>query len=145
MSKLSAPGYARYAKEFYESALAADDVLGMREGYEIIAPIPVMYMAGHSIELILKAYLIHYGVEEGKLKGIGHDLEKCHKKAKDFSLSDIVKLDSDDIEVLQVLNTLYKSKELNYLRKGVKTFPVFGPLQTLCKKLLDNICPVVGY
>jgi hypothetical protein len=31
-------GLARYATEFFEAALAADDKLGRRAGYEVIAP-----------------------------------------------------------------------------------------------------------
>jgi hypothetical protein len=39
-------GLARYATEFFETALAADDKLGKKEGYEIVAPIPVMFLVG---------------------------------------------------------------------------------------------------
>lgn len=145
MKTPSAAGYARYAKEFLDAALAADDVIGHRPGFEIIAPIPVMYLVGHSIELILKAYLISAHVKENQLRNIGHDLEKAYKKAKELGLNSYIVLDKGDIEVLEVLNVLYKSKQLNYLVTGPKTFPVFGPLQTLCEKLLTVISPLVGY
>ncbi len=52
-------GLARYAKDFLEAALAVDDSVGMREEYQIIPPIPVLYLVGHSIELALKAFLVH--------------------------------------------------------------------------------------
>jgi len=74
MMEPSAAGYARYATEFLEAALAADDKIGHRPGFEIIAPIPVMYLVGHSIELILKAYLIYSHVKDSQLRSIGHDL-----------------------------------------------------------------------
>jgi hypothetical protein len=61
-------GLARYATEFFEAALAADDKLGKKEGYEIVAPIPVMFLVGQAIELALKAYLLAKGVELRKLR-----------------------------------------------------------------------------
>ena len=145
MSIPSAQGYARYAREFHDSALAADDAVGTRKGYDIIAPAPVMYLFGHSIELILKSYLAHNGVNENKLRKIGHNLEKCYKKAKELGLNSVVNLDAENIEVLKVLNALYQSKQLNYMDTGRKTFPIIGPLQTLCVVLLDSIGPEVGY
>ena len=145
MTELSAIGYARYAVEFSKAATATDDTLGMEKGFEEIAPVPVMYLRGHSIELILKSYLIHFGADERKLKKIGHDLTKCYKRAKESGLNKHIELNNGDVEVLSVLNELYKSKQLNYMVKGYKNFPIMGPLETLNKNLLATISPLVGY
>ena len=50
-------GMARYACEFMEAALAADEKMGATRGADrdIVAPIPVMFLVGQSIELALKA------------------------------------------------------------------------------------------
>src|SRR5437868_6800334 len=79
-------GLARYARAFFDCALAADDKVGHRPGFEIIAPIPVMYLVGHSIELCLKSYLTFRGVPLSDLrtKKYGHDLLKCLKKSKEL-------------------------------------------------------------
>lgn len=50
-------GTARYEYDFLEAALALDGAVGHKVGYEIIAPIPVLYLVDHSIELSLKAFL----------------------------------------------------------------------------------------
>jgi hypothetical protein len=138
-------GLARYAKEFLEAALAADDKMGNKKGHEIFAPIPVMYLVAHSIELSLKSYLLHKGVTLEKLKQIGHDLEKCYRKAKELGLDSHIKLNSDDESVLSVLSKLHSKKQLNYIVTGEKEFPVFGPLEVLNKKLTESIGPLVGY
>ena len=57
-NKTTPIGYARYANEFLEAALVTDEKMGSRKGYETFAPIPVMYLVGHSIELSLKSFLI---------------------------------------------------------------------------------------
>lgn len=145
-TKTTSVGLARYAQEFFDAAIATDDVLGMRPGYEIIAPIPVMYLVGHSIELSLKAYLLFMGVPLDDLKKkYGHDLVKCYKEAQKHELNDVIQLTDSDYKVLEVLNILYSSKQLNYCEIGLKEFPVFGPLQELSTKLLQRIGPKVGY
>jgi hypothetical protein len=140
-------GLARYAREFFDCALAADDKVGKSPGFEIIAPIPVMYLVGHSIELCLKAYLAFHRVPLNELrsKKYGHDLEKCLKKAKELGLNSLVKLDAGELHAFTVLNELYSTRQLNYIVTGAKQFPVFGPIETSCRKFLDAICPLVGY
>src|SRR5664279_4178495 len=91
-------GLARYAKEFLEAALAVDDSVGMRKEYQIIPPIPVLYLVGHSIELALKAFLVHKGmlVSELRSKAYGHDLLKCWEKSIELGLGDIFTFTSND-------------------------------------------------
>ena len=140
-------GLARYAREFYDTAIAADRVVGMRPGFEIIAPIPVMYLVGHSIELGLKSFLLHEGIPLDDLpkKKYGHNLINCFTKAKELGLLKVVNFEAIEIEGLKVLNELYSTKQLNYMVTGSKQFPVFGPIQSFCRKLLDGVCPFVGY
>ena|SRR5437667_697572 len=139
-------GLARYAAEFFEVALAADDKLGKREGYEIIAPIPVMFLVGQSIELALKAYLVFKGVELRTLRrDYGHELHRSLRKAKELGLFDVVALSEEEEKVIELLDSLYSTKQLQYIVTGAKTFPVFGPLQSVTRKLVSGIGPAVGY
>ena len=46
--RTTAIGLARYAREYFDAALAADDVIGCRKGYEVGAPAPVMFLVAHS-------------------------------------------------------------------------------------------------
>ncbi len=145
-NRTSPIGLVRYAKQFFESALAADDKVGAKPGFEMIAPVPVMYLVGHSIELGLKAYLVAEGVNLRDLpRKYGHDLEKSFKKAKELGLLNIVKFEDSDVEGMKVLNQLYSTKQLNYFVRGAKTFPVFGCIQAFNQKLLEGVGPHVGY
>ena len=56
-----------------------------------------------------------------------------------------VSLTAEDLEVLEVISELHASTQLRYIETGCRQFPVFGPLDTLARKLLDAICPLVGY
>jgi hypothetical protein len=67
------------------------------------------------------------------------------KKAKELGLNAHVRLDDGEQQALAVLNELYSTKQLNYIVTGAKEFPVFGPIQSVNVKLLDAICPLVGY
>lgn len=139
-------GLARYAHEFYDAAIVVDDKMGTRPGYEMVPPVPVMYLTAHSIELILKAFLLFKGVSLTKLKRkYGHDIEKAFTKANELGLDQSVKFDPDEVEVLKILNVLYSSKQLNYFIRGAKEFPAFGIAQTLTEKMLNAIAPMVGF
>lgn len=139
-------GLARYAREFYDAAIIVDDKLGLRPCHEMIPPVPVMYLTAHSIELILKAFLLFKGVSLTKLKSkYGHDIEKAFTKANELGLDQSVKFDPDEVEVLKILNVLYSSKQLNYSIRGAKQFPAFGIVQKLTEKMLHNIAPMVGF
>lgn len=145
--RTTAVGLARYAREFFAAALTADDKLGTKPGYEIVAPVPVLYLVGHSIELCLKSYLVFHGVplKDLKTKKFGHDLEKSLKKAKELGLNNHVEFEDGELHALRVLNELYSTKQLNYIVTGFKQFPVFGVIESFCRKLLDAVCPAVGY
>ena len=143
--RTTAKGLARYARDFYDAAIAADHVIGRRPGYEISAPMPVMFLVAQSIELVLKAYLRHQGFSLDEMRKQGHDLVGCWQSAIDRGAEDHVQLTPTDLHVLELISDLHVSTELRYIRTGSKTLPVFGPLQNLTTKLLDAICPIVGY
>jgi len=136
----------RYAKEFHDAALGADDTLGMKPGYEIIAPVPVLYLIGHSMELSLKAFLLHKGITLRDLRTkFGHDLGKCFKKAKELGLLNTVEFDEHELGAFSVLNEIYSTKQLEYIVTGVKMFPIFGHIQSMSQKLVDAIGLLVGH
>lgn len=139
-------GMARYATEFFEAALAADDKLGTKPGYEIVAPIPVMFLVGQAIELALKAYLLAKGVGLRNLRrDYGHELHHSLRKAKELGLGDVVSLSAEEEGIINLLDSLYSTKQLQYIVTGAKTFPVFGPLESVARKLVYGIAPVAGY
>lgn len=139
-------GLVNYAKDFFDCAIIADEHMGQQPGYEIIAPIPVMYLAGHSIELCLKAYLLFKEVPyiDLKSKKYGHDLTICLDKANELGLCAQVYLTDGEYIALSALNNLYSTTELSYIKTGEKEFPVFGPIQSVCSKLLNAIYPLVN-
>lgn len=144
--RTTAIGLARYAAEFHEAAGGADSALGHKPGFEIVAPIPVMYLIGHSMELSLKAFLVHNGVGLRELRTeFRHDLHKCLEKAKELGLLGQVKFDDHELAAFSDLDHLYSTKQLEYIVTGSKQFPMYGYLHTMSEKLLATICPIVGY
>jgi len=127
-----------------EAALAADSKMGRRDGFEIAAPIPVLFLVGQSIELALKAFLLSRGIPRRKLRnGYGHDLHRSLRKAGELGLSSLVMLTSDEFDTINVLNVLYSSKQLQDIVTGPKTFPMFGPLERTALRPLHAIGPDV--
>lgn len=145
-SRTTSIGLCRYACEFLEAALAADSKMGRRDGFEIVAPIPVLFLVGQSIELALKAFLLSRGVPLRKLrKDYGHNLHRSLRKAKELGLSALVELAADELSTIEVLDGLYSSKQLQYIVTGAKTFPMFGPLQRAALRLVHAVGNNVGF
>lgn len=139
-------GMARYAVDFFKAALATDDKLGTEDGYEIVAPVPVMFLTGQSLELILKSYLLHRGVSPRDIRAkYGHGVHKALRKAKELDLKSILELTEENEGCIELLDELYSSKQLQYIVTGSKVFPVFGPLESVAKKLLFSIGSEVGF
>ena len=104
-------GMARYGYEFLEAAFAVDNFVGRKEGYEIFAPIPVLYLLGHGIELSLKAYLLQSGVALEELKRLGHNLSDCLDEARQFGLDRIVSFEEQQEGAFKILDDLYSTKQ----------------------------------
>ena len=129
-----------------EAALATDDKMGRRDGFEIVAPVPVLFLVGQSIELVLKSFLLSRGVPLGRIRSnYGHNLHRSLRKAKELGLSALVVLSPEELETIEVLDGLYSSKQLQYIVTGAKTFPMFGPLKRATLRLLHAIGSDVGF
>jgi hypothetical protein len=133
-------GFAIGARLFYDCAIAADEKVGMRPGYEICAPMPVMLLVAYSVELSLKAFLSANGVStEDLAKKYGHDLEQLYRTASPQIRSE-VRLGKDSEGVLKLLGNLHKKDyPWRYYSPAEGDFPVFGPLQVLAQDCL-RIC-----
>ena len=143
--RTSAIGLARYSGDYYDAAITADNVIGNRKGYEVVAPAPVMFLIAHAIEFALKAYLRWKGVDLGYLKKVGHNLDNCWYAACEYGVTEHVCLSEEELVILGLISDLHSSTELRYIQTSYKQFPVFGPLQQMSTKALDNVCPLVGF
>jgi len=138
----------RYSHEFMEAALAVDEKIGTRPGFEIVAPIPALYLVGHSIELSLKAYLLHQGVPLHELRSkrhFGHSLHICLRKAKEIGLLNHVKFSGQEEGAFEILDNLYSTKQLEYIVTGAKHFPIFGLVELFAVKLFNAVSSIVGF
>ncbi|HEY8856178.1 MAG TPA: hypothetical protein VIM43_02330 [Rugosibacter sp.] len=146
-SRTTPIGLCRYACEFMEAALAADEKMGhKKKGSEIIASIPVMFLVGQSIELVLKSFLLSRDVPLRKLRNdYGHNLHRSLRKARELGLFELVVLTDEELNTIELLDHLYSSKQLQYIVTGSKLFPVFGPLQRVALRLLQAIGPEIGF
>ena len=145
-SRTTPLGMARYASDFMEAALAADEKMGKKDGHEIVAPVPVMFLVGQAIELSLKAYLLLRGVSLRDLRTeYGHNLTKSLGKCIELELFTFVEFSEEELNTVHLLNEHYSSKQLQFIVTGAKTFPVFGPLERFSLKLIHAVCNQVGF
>ncbi len=88
---------------------------------------------------------MHKGQSLDDLRKIGHDLQSCFDKARELDLLSEISFSEHELAAFEVLNVLYSNKELEYNFTGFKTFPIFGFIETMSRKLVDTISKIVGY
>ena len=136
----------KYAQDFHDAAIVVfEEFIERWPAYKEIAPGPAVYLIGHSMELSLKAFLLQKGATHAQLKRkFGHNLDKCLNEAKRLGLPNAVTFDEQELTAFAALDALYSIKDLEYIYRESKTFPIFGYIQTMSQKLLSSIGPIVN-
>lgn len=133
-------GFLLHAQEFFS---AADLVLSKCEGISL----PAYFLLGRSIELSLKAYLLQHGIPISELrkKKYGHDLHALLNEAMNRGLLDIVKLDSQEIGVIDLLSYDYMEKRLEYrITGGMYALPLIDITHDVTRRLAYDLEEVMS-
>lgn len=133
MDRTTSMGLWRYGKDFAVAGRATWEANGRR------ANAPGYYLLGHSIELVLKAYLRGRGKSIKALQNIGHDLELAIREAEKESLSSYVTLEKKHQAAIRILNPHYSKKKLEYIESGFKRYPDFENLLSTTEHLLEAL------
>ena len=121
-------GFFHYGKEFFDTAK------GFKQSAHF-SPVPY-FLYCHSIELVLKAFLLVKGVPKKDLPKrnlYGHDLEKILEKAKELDLEKFVKITPEQEREISKANKYYASKGFEYFEviRAVKAYPELPDLLVL--------------
>ena len=100
---------------------------------------PSYYLAGHGLEVVLKAYLRSCGHSLKALRDIGHDIEAAAREAVDHELGQHYTLSPEDLAAIALLSTYYKRKHFEYRVVGYQRLPDPEALVSLGTKLLAAI------
>lgn len=100
---------------------------------------PVYFLACQAIELALKAHLRGSGKDEEFLaKRCHHDLMLALNAAEENGLTDLVRLEPKEREILRLANALYSSKALQFAIAGCYRYPQFQPLLQIAENLVQK-------
>lgn len=131
--------YLRYGKEHLESYNIINnskpepsDLLNIK-----------FFLLCRSIEYSLKAFLLDCGYVENELKlKFGHDLDKLLsdviKKLKSIQVVLYMVSEADE-SVINKISKIYKCKEFEYFKEGVKVVPWLIDLQSTAKNFNKNL------
>lgn len=129
--------FIKYAKDGFEAAQ-------FFKNKKYFSPVPY-YLYCRSIELSLKAFLLHNSkkLDELKSRKYGHNLGKILEEAKKYNLSKLLNVTSLEENELQKASALYDNpnKAFEYSRvidavHGYNNFPKLKIIKRLAKKLL---------
>ena len=105
---LSPYAFVSYAEDFYDAAISHDS-------NKHFSPVSY-YLICHSIELLLKAFLLLKGVSRGQLRArdMGHNLVNILDKCKESGLSEFYLFDETKSNEILKLNEWYCRKGFEY-------------------------------
>ena len=124
-------GFLKHAQEFWA---AADLVLHKANGVSL----PAYFLLGRSIELSLKAFLLHKGVDIATLrsKKYGHNLNALLALAKEHALEQLVQIKPIETGVIDLLSFDYAEKRLEYrVTNGTYYLPLLQETWGVARKL----------
>ncbi|MFC4250687.1 hypothetical protein [Sinimarinibacterium flocculans] len=124
-------GFIKHAQEFWA---AADLVLSKAQGVSL----PAFFLLGRSIELSLKAFLLHKGmsIEMLRLREYGHNLKALLQCARDNGLEKIIEIEAMEAGVVDLLSFDYADKRLEYrVTKGTYYLPHLSGTSSIARKL----------
>lgn len=140
--RISALGFHRKGREFMDAAFA---VKAPNEKNPLLdsAPFTAYYLLGHSLELLLKSFLIGRGAKISELRSrkYGHDLEQLLKEAKRRKIGRELKFEPLDTGLILFLNLSYKPKLLEYYAQGIYEFPRYTLIAAVTQRTCDSLYP----
>ncbi|SRR6266545_626820 len=91
-----------YAREFLQAALKTG------------SPLVRAYLLGHSLELVLKTYLLTTGYGEKEIRKLGHNLSRILAASKSAGVEKLVRISPEMEKDLAEFSTVYASEGLRY-------------------------------
>jgi hypothetical protein len=124
------------AQSYFHSATVLD---AMEDGLVHIAPI--YFLLCHTIELLLKAYLLSNGVDARELQKshIRHQLKELGKASQDKGLN----LSEHSIAIIDMLAPHHENHSFRYRKTGFKSFPLPSEIRKAIAEVLQTVGPVV--
>ncbi|MCC8963740.1 hypothetical protein H8A95_15830 [Bradyrhizobium sp. Pear76] len=100
---------------------------------------PRYYLFCHSLELILKSYILASGGDQAELKGLGHKLNDSLVRAKALGFAS----PTTDFDLfVDWLDPFHRSHDFRYATTGFKRVPTSEDLIRVLKAAHDQVEPV---
>ena len=143
MNEINEPfAFWSYAEEFLSAASKVKKPdKNNKSNEEFTLLMPAYYLVGHSIELSLKSYLSAKGYEINELRSrkYGHNLVSLIKEARKRKLGREVKLTKYQIQAIELFNTVYQTKDFEYLKYANYRLPEYWYIYEVAEFLLKNL------
>ena len=135
MSRLSPVVFAQHAQQFLDAA--EREQVGAKRGMSL----PAYFLAGRSIELALKSYMLLQGQTEKDLRFVSHDLAAALDTSIRLGLPSLLVVSAESDQAVRWINDYYASKDLEYPTTGYKSYPQIRYLIEFAGLLLTQLTP----
>jgi hypothetical protein len=125
-------GYWHFAAQYFHAAQAVNAASS-----RLIFPALQLY--GQSIELVLKAFLLKRGATLQEVNAMRHRLADILQAARRRKLGVEVKLDKNELALIQLLSENYAVHRFRYIVTGATRVPQPAFIDPICERLLVKL------
>ena len=100
---------------------------------------PALQLYGQSIELGLKAFLLQRGSTLGEVNNMRHRLAEILQAARKRRLGTEVKLNANDVALINLLSEDYALHRFRYIVTGATRVPRTEYIAPICQRLLVGL------
>ena len=128
-------GFHTHAKEFFAAAEAVHSAPRVQQ-------LPLAFLWGRVIELLLKSYLLSAGVSVDELRSrkYGHNLVALYREARARGIDSLIGAEPLIDGLVHLLNLEYGTKRLEYRESGTMyRLPDSEPTRMIIRRMLKGI------
>jgi len=125
-------GYWRFAAEYALAAQAVQTSVPR-------AVAPALQLHGQAIELALKSFLLKRGERIEDVEALRHKLTDILRTARSRRLGTVVKLDNEELAIINLLSKSYVKHRFRYIVTGITVVPDINSLSALTEKLVVGL------
>lgn len=128
-------GFHTHGREFFA---ASEAVYALPKAHVL----PLAFLWGRSIELLLKSYLLSVGLTGERLRSrkFGHNLVALYMEARQRGIDPLIGTDQVVPALMQLLNLEYGSKRLEYRETGTMySIPDAAITRAVIRRLIKGV------
>lgn len=144
--RTTAVGLVGYAKQYLEAAILVDTQMSKRKSFGHIQAPPAVFLLAHGLEITLKAYLLHKGMDLEVLgkRPFGHNLKRLLSEAQKLGLDELYQGSVEELRAVAILDALNVRHQQRYIETGATVSLPWDDAEQFSVRLHQRVAKKLG-